>query len=135
MSESSARTSHSLVVSGLAPSTDYYFQAVADETAGRYCVGDEISVADICLVPQLHHARRFGVDLEALPTLTRIEAACGLAILAREVCDEVEIFTFSNEIVKVPPIICCGLSLSVRVASTVHRCSADDHEAESTLWW
>ena len=35
--------------------------------------------------------------------MTRLEAACGLAILAREVCDEVEIFTFSNEVVKVPP--------------------------------
>jgi len=35
--------------------------------------------------------------------MTRLEAACGLAILAREVCDEVEIFTFSNQVVKVPP--------------------------------
>jgi 60 kDa SS-A/Ro ribonucleoprotein len=35
--------------------------------------------------------------------MTRAEAACGLAILAREVCDEVEIFTFSNDVVKVPP--------------------------------
>jgi 60 kDa SS-A/Ro ribonucleoprotein len=35
--------------------------------------------------------------------MTRLEAACGLAILAREVCDEVEIFTFSNKTVKVPP--------------------------------
>jgi hypothetical protein len=35
--------------------------------------------------------------------MTRLEAACGLAVLAREVCDKVEIFTFSNEVVKVPP--------------------------------
>ena len=35
--------------------------------------------------------------------MTRMEAACGLAILAREVCDEVEIFTFSNEVKKLPP--------------------------------
>lgn len=35
--------------------------------------------------------------------MTRAEAACGLAILACEICDEVEIFTFSNEVVKVPP--------------------------------
>jgi hypothetical protein len=35
--------------------------------------------------------------------MTRVEAACGLAILAREVCDKVEIFTFSNETVKVAP--------------------------------
>lgn len=52
------------------------FQAVAEETAGRYCVGDEVSMADAFLVPQLYHARRFGVDFAALPTLARIEEAC-----------------------------------------------------------
>jgi hypothetical protein len=41
--------------------------------------------------------------LSAQSEMTRMEAACGLAILAREVCDEVEIFTFSNGVVKVPP--------------------------------
>ncbi|WP_420971075.1 TROVE domain-containing protein [Bradyrhizobium sp. B120] len=41
--------------------------------------------------------------LSAQSEMTRAEAACGLAILAREVCDEVEIFTFSNELVKLPP--------------------------------
>jgi 60 kDa SS-A/Ro ribonucleoprotein len=41
--------------------------------------------------------------LSAQSEMTRAEAACGLAILAREVCDEVEIFTFSHEVVKVPP--------------------------------
>jgi 60 kDa SS-A/Ro ribonucleoprotein len=41
--------------------------------------------------------------LSAQSEMTRAEAACGLAILAREVCDEVEIFTFSNQVVKVPP--------------------------------
>jgi 60 kDa SS-A/Ro ribonucleoprotein len=41
--------------------------------------------------------------LSAQSEMTRLEAACGLAILAREVCDEVDIFTFSNGVVKVPP--------------------------------
>src|SRR3954468_7100163 len=41
--------------------------------------------------------------LSAQSEMTRAEAACGLAILAREVCDEVEIFTFSDAVVKVPP--------------------------------
>jgi hypothetical protein len=41
--------------------------------------------------------------LSAQSEMTRAEAACGLAILAREVCDEVEIFTFSQDVVKVPP--------------------------------
>jgi len=41
--------------------------------------------------------------LSAQSEMTRAEAACGLAILAREVCDEVEIYTFSGHTVKVPP--------------------------------
>jgi len=41
--------------------------------------------------------------LSAQSEMTRAEAACGLAILAREICDEVEIFTFSDRVVKVPP--------------------------------
>ncbi|MDE1938605.1 MAG: TROVE domain-containing protein, partial [Alphaproteobacteria bacterium] len=40
--------------------------------------------------------------LSAQSEMTRMEAACGLAILAREVCDEVEIFTFPSKTVKVP---------------------------------
>ncbi len=52
------------------------FQAVAEGTAGRYCVGDTLSFADVCLVPQLYGARRFGVDLEPFGLLTRIEAEC-----------------------------------------------------------
>jgi maleylpyruvate isomerase len=51
-------------------------EAVVKETAGTYCVGNAVSFADICLVPQLYGARRFGVDLTPYPTLTRIEAAC-----------------------------------------------------------
>ncbi len=35
--------------------------------------------------------------------MTRLEAACGLAILAREVCEAVEVFTFSEDVKKVPP--------------------------------
>jgi hypothetical protein len=35
--------------------------------------------------------------------MARLDAACGLAVLAREICEDVEIFTFSNEVKKVPP--------------------------------
>lgn len=35
--------------------------------------------------------------------LLRIDAACGIAMLAREVCERVEVFTFSNNLVAVPP--------------------------------
>src|ERR1700751_38563 len=41
--------------------------------------------------------------MSAQSEMTRAEAACGLSILAREVCDEVEIFTFSQDVKKGPP--------------------------------
>lgn len=44
--------------------------------AGMFCHGDHPTLADCVLVPQLFHARRFGTDLSAYPTLTRIDAAC-----------------------------------------------------------
>jgi maleylpyruvate isomerase len=51
-------------------------EALARETAGRFAVGDEVSLADVCLVPQMSHARRFGIDLGPFPTLVAIDAAC-----------------------------------------------------------
>ncbi len=43
---------------------------------GTFCHGDRPGLADICLLPQLYNAHRFGLDLAAYPTLRRIEAAC-----------------------------------------------------------
>lgn len=43
---------------------------------GRFCHGDAPGLADLCLVPQLGNARRFGVELSSWPTILRIEAAC-----------------------------------------------------------
>jgi maleylpyruvate isomerase len=34
------------------------------------------TIADLCLVPQLANARRFGVDVSAFPRLLQAEAAC-----------------------------------------------------------
>jgi maleylacetoacetate isomerase len=49
--------------------------AEAPET-GRFCHGEAPGLADICLVPQVYNARRFGLDLAPYPTIRRIEAAC-----------------------------------------------------------
>ena len=47
---------------------------LANET-GRFCFGEAPGMADLCLVPQLANARRFGVDLAAFPRLLKAEAA------------------------------------------------------------
>lgn len=43
---------------------------------GTFCHGDRPGLADLCLLPQLYNAHRFGLDLGPYPTLRRIEAAC-----------------------------------------------------------
>jgi maleylpyruvate isomerase len=49
-------------------------EAEAVHTASRFLVGDEVTLADCCLVPQLYACRRFGVELAGCPTLLRVEA-------------------------------------------------------------
>ena len=43
---------------------------------GTFCHGDRPGLADLCLLPQLYNAHRFGLDLAPYPTHRRIEAAC-----------------------------------------------------------
>ena len=43
--------------------------------AGPFCFGAAPTIADLCLVPQLANARRFGVDVSAFPRLLKVEAA------------------------------------------------------------
>jgi maleylacetoacetate isomerase len=47
---------------------------VARFSGGRYSFGDSLSLADVCLVPQMFNARRFSCDLAPYPTLVRIAA-------------------------------------------------------------
>ena len=49
---------------------------VSSSKRSKFCFSDTPTVADICLVPQLANARRFGCDLSLYPTLLRIEKAC-----------------------------------------------------------
>ena len=42
--------------------------------AGGHCFGDRVTLADLCLVPQMFNARRFGTDLAAYPRLVAIDA-------------------------------------------------------------
>jgi maleylacetoacetate isomerase len=43
---------------------------------GKYCYGDEPTVADICLVPQVTNARRVRMDMAKFPNLNEIDALC-----------------------------------------------------------
>ena len=58
-------------------------EAMAAPRSGAYLFGDALTLADVCLVPQLYNARRFDVPLDAYPTLLRADAAaCSLEPVA-----------------------------------------------------
>ena len=42
---------------------------------GPFCFGASPTMADLCLVPQIGNARRFGVDVSAFPRLLQAELA------------------------------------------------------------
>ncbi|KAF4903857.1 Maleylacetoacetate isomerase [Colletotrichum viniferum] len=48
------------------------YEAVAKQWAGRCSVGDEMTMADVCLLPAVWNAERFGVDLSVYPTIGRV---------------------------------------------------------------
>jgi maleylacetoacetate isomerase len=54
------------IAEGLAP-----LEAIAE---APYLFGEAVTMADLCLVPQLYNARRFAVGLSLYPKLTAIEA-------------------------------------------------------------
>ena len=48
-------------------------EKVLQKSSGKYCVGDDITMADACLVPQVYNANRFKVDMSKYPNISRIE--------------------------------------------------------------
>ena len=48
------------------------YETICKSVAGRYSVGDKITMADCCLAPAVWGAERFGVDLTQMPTVRRI---------------------------------------------------------------
>ncbi|MGZ3411850.1 MAG: maleylacetoacetate isomerase [Xanthobacteraceae bacterium] len=43
---------------------------------GTYAFGDTVTLADVCLVPQVYNARRFKVSLDKYPKIVAADAAC-----------------------------------------------------------
>jgi len=50
-------------------------ETLIKDEKGPFCFGAAPTIADLCLVPQLANARRFGVDVSAYPRLLEAEAA------------------------------------------------------------
>jgi maleylacetoacetate isomerase len=48
-------------------------RAKRHSTSGRYLFGDSLTLADLCLVPQMYNAARYRCDLTPYPTLVGID--------------------------------------------------------------
>ena len=46
------------------------------DRVGPYCLGEEITLVDLCLIPQMYNAHRFDLPLQHYPTLCTIEQVC-----------------------------------------------------------
>ena len=62
---------HHWVASGFAA-----LEILLKRHSGRYCFGDTVTLADLCLVPQVYNAQRFNVDLTPYPNIMRVWAEC-----------------------------------------------------------
>lgn len=52
------------------------FERILQGVHGTYCVGDEVTAADACLIPQVFSAKRFGFDLGKYPLISKINETC-----------------------------------------------------------
>ncbi|KAI5455747.1 glutathione S-transferase [Mariannaea sp. PMI_226] len=48
------------------------YESIIQTSAERYSIGNEITMADICLIPAIWNAERYGVELYDFPTIARV---------------------------------------------------------------
>ncbi|OTG58059.1 maleylacetoacetate isomerase [Acinetobacter sp. ANC 3903] len=51
-------------------------EALLAQSNGKFCFGEQATIADCCLIPQFYNALRFNVDLSAYPKIEAIYNHC-----------------------------------------------------------
>lgn len=65
------------------------FEKLLDHPAtGRFCDGDKITMADLCLVPQIYNAERVGIDVASFPLIAKIMQQLRLVPAVAAACPE-----------------------------------------------
>ena len=47
-------------------------EKILERTSGKFCIGDEITIADVFLCPELYRAIEYGIDLGQFPYSKKI---------------------------------------------------------------
>jgi maleylacetoacetate isomerase len=53
-----------------------YDSLISDKEVNLYSVGEELSMADLCLIPQIYNANRFNFPMDEFPRLQQINQNC-----------------------------------------------------------
>ena len=53
-----------------------YEQRLQQLGAGTFCLGGQVTLADLCLIPQVYNALRFACDMHEFPLIARIYHNC-----------------------------------------------------------
>ncbi len=51
-------------------------ESLLGQSSGKFCIGDQVTWADVCLVPQVYSAKRFELPLDAFPKISEINDHC-----------------------------------------------------------
>ncbi len=51
-------------------------KVIAQKSNGQYCLHNQLTLADVCLIPQIFNAHRFGFVMDHYPTLISIYTHC-----------------------------------------------------------
>ncbi|KAL4886977.1 glutathione S-transferase [Aspergillus karnatakaensis] len=60
------------------------YESIVRQFAGKFSVGDEITMADVCLIPAVWGAERVGIDFGNFPTVKRIAEGLEVVEAVRE---------------------------------------------------
>lgn len=52
------------------------YETLVQQTAGKYSIGNSLTLADLCLIPQVYNALRYEVNLTQYPNIKKIYETC-----------------------------------------------------------
>ncbi len=65
-------------------------EALLKESNGKFCFGDQATIADCCLIPQVYNALRFNIDLSAYPKIASIYQHCNTLAVFQNAAPEAQ---------------------------------------------